>query len=59
MQKKSSDSRHTDIKSGWSRSYIKHFCVILFWLFCLDPLVLLLLKRLIILVFQSFYFEST
>ena len=31
----------------------------LFWLFCLDPLVLLLPKRLIILVFQSFYFERT
>jgi hypothetical protein len=31
----------------------------LFWLFCLDPLVLLLQKRLIILVFQTFYFERT
>ena len=31
----------------------------LFWLFCLDPLVLLLPKLLIILVFQSFYFERT
>jgi hypothetical protein len=31
----------------------------LFWLFCLDPLVLLLSKLLIILVFQSFYFKRT
>jgi hypothetical protein len=31
----------------------------LFWLFCLNPLVLLLPKLLIILVFQSFYFKRT